>query len=170
MTTRTRLQTEGDLTEIYLKQYSQFMETSSILDTNMPRITSMYEGFCIDILTEAPLSKENITFTKVAELIISAQAKVISSDKMRRLMMFNLSRVEEMTNLINSQSLILRKTKLNWIRHQSDFTLPECPMKKNVKWMIDTATGWEDFSSVLERGLEQLRSIKDWQEIKRERD
>ena len=43
-------------------------------------------------------------------------------------------------------------------------------MKKNVTWMIETATDWEDFSSVLERGLEQLQTIKDWQEIERERD
>ena len=150
-------------------KYSHFKETSSIMDTNMPRFTSMYEGFCIDILTEAPLSKENITFTKVAELIKSAPSKVMSSDKLRMLMMFNLSQVEEMTNLINSQSLILRKTKLNWIIQQSDFTLPEGPMKKNMKWMIDTATGWEDFSNVLERGLKQLRYIKDWQEIESER-
>ena len=91
MTTRTRQQTEGELTEIYLRQYSQFKEISSNLDTHMPRITSMYEGFCIDILTEAPLTKENITFIKVTELIKSAPAKVTSSDKMRRLMIFNLN-------------------------------------------------------------------------------
>ena len=170
MSIQTRQQTEGELTEIYLRQYSQFKEISSNLDTHMPRITSMYEGFCIDILTKAPLTKENITFVKVTELIKSAPAKVTSSDKRRRLMIFNLNRVEEMTNLVNSQSLILRKTKLDWNRHLADFTLPEGPMKKNVTWMIETATDWEDFRGVLKRGLEQLRSIKDWIEIERERD
>ena len=130
----------------------------------------MYKGFCIDILTEAPLSKENVTFAKVTELIKSAPSKVTTSDKSRRLMMFNLSRLEEITSLINTYTLKLRMTKLDWIRHQIDCTLAEGTMKKNVKWMIDTATGWEDFSNVLERGLKQLRYIKDWQQIESERD
>ena len=117
MPTLTRLQSEEALTEIYLKQYSQFKETSSILDSNLPRISTIYKGFCIDIINKTALTNENINFVKVGELIKSAPSKVTSNDKSKRLMMFNLGRLEEMTNTMLNLAFSLKHIRIYWIRY-----------------------------------------------------
>ena len=93
MTPRTRQGTEEELFDIYVQQYAQYKEISSNLDTQLPKITSIYEGFCTELLADTPLSKENISFTNVVALITAAPPNVMGSDKMRRLMAFNLDRV-----------------------------------------------------------------------------
>ena len=74
----------------------------------------------------------------------------------------NLGRLEEMMNQMLNLILTLTKIRTDWIRHQNDYTLTDAPMKKNVKWMTDRAAEWQNFSSILDQGLKQLRSIIQW--------
>ena len=90
----------------------------------------------------------------------------MGSEKMAKLMSYNLDRVETMTNNINSQTLILKQINFDWTRYIADNKLPEGQMEKNVKWMVDMTTDWEDISNVLEKTLGQLRTIKQWKELK----
>ena len=62
----------------------------------------------------------------------------------------------------------LDKIITDWIRLQSDIALTDATMKKNVKWMTDRGAEWQNFSSILEQGLEQLRTISQWQALERE--
>ena len=154
--------------DIYTSQYAKFKENNSLLDSKLHKITTIYEGFCIDIMSETALSAENVNFAKVGELIKSAPSKVTSSDKSNRLMGFNLGWLEEMTNAMLNLILTLNNIKTDWIRHQADFTINDIPMKKNVKWMVDRAVEWQNFGLILIQGLKQLISISQWQELERE--
>ena len=153
--------------DIYTSQYTTFKGNSSDLDRKLRRITKIYEGFNTEG-NETPLLAEDINLTKVGDLIKLTPSKVTSSDKAKQLLKHNIGRLEETTDQMLDMIATLDKIRTDWIRLQSDVTVTDVTIKKNVKWMTDRGAEWQDFSAILEQGLEQLRTISQWQTLERE--